>query len=68
MYKERKPQDTQKKTININDKIKKLKLNDKKKLKLTTRDFNRANIKILQKGKLLKGTESLNKDNTQSGK
>lgn len=29
MYKERKPQDTQKKTININDKIKKLKLNDK---------------------------------------
>ena len=28
MYKERKPQDTQKKTININDKIKKL--NNKK--------------------------------------
>lgn len=30
MYKERKAQDTQKKTININDKIKKLKLNNKK--------------------------------------
>ena len=30
MYKERKPQDTQKKTININDKIKNLKLNNKK--------------------------------------
>ena len=38
------------------------------KLKLTIRDFNRANIKILQKGELLKGTKSLSKDNTQSGK